>query len=291
MKRRFPEMIEDENRELKNKLVDLRERLNQIYSQSALDAHKSKAFESELSLYTKASEHAHHERMEAIGLQYNVTKFGLAMLTVLMAVTAYGFFLHIILGLLILLAAGVISCGFMYLLLAGEIRARRAGEFCRELEVYFKQYRWAAENAEALHLPDIPLWEEYRSSWNKDLFAAGPYGRTAVYAPFRMVITLMDISALGYLVYSFAAHGTAFSWIVIVASSFAWVMAVTLHMLLVNTVINTLPVRLSGERTTEYQKKRFSWHPATWFTLIELFLALDIIFPQAVKKTARKKSD
>jgi hypothetical protein len=288
LKRRYHEMLEDEHIALKNKITELRERLNQIYSQSALDAHKSKAFEGEFSLYLKASEHAHHERMEGIRLQRDGIKFGLVMLTVLTAFMVYGFSLHLLLGMLILLGFGIISCGFMYLLLAGEIQTRRAGEYCRELEAYFKQYRWSTEQAEPLHLTGIPLWEEYRGTWDNDLFAAGPYEKTAVYAPFRIVITLVDVSALGYLIYSFLSHGAEISWTVMATSGIVWAVAVTLQMLLVNTIITTLEKRPSNERPEAYQKNKISWNPGTWLTLIELFLNLDIIFPQESKKVAKK---
>ena len=47
-------MPEDENIALRNKIAEFKARLNQIYSQAAIDANKSKAFESEFSLYLKA---------------------------------------------------------------------------------------------------------------------------------------------------------------------------------------------------------------------------------------------
>lgn len=277
-------MREDENIALKNKITELKERLNLIYSQSAIDANKSKAFESEFSLYLKACEHACTERMEGMRLQHDATKFGLAILTLVLAFTVYVFSMQILLGMLVLLGFGVISCGFMYLLLTAEIRMMRAGEYCSELEAYFKRYRWSTEHSEALNLPGIPLWEEYRSKWGKDLFTEGPYGRTAVYAPFRIAMTLADLSAFVYLVYSFIARDI--SWIGMITSCIVWVVAVTVQILLINVIINKVGRRMAieKERLQEYQKREIGRQPGTWGDVLTLFLNLDIIFPGETKK-------
>jgi len=274
-------MFDDENIALKNKITELKERLNQIYSQSALEAGKSKAFESEFSLYAKACEHARSEQREGIRLQHDATKFGLALLTLFLAFTVYLFDIHILLGMLMLLGSGVISCGFMYMLLAGEIRITRAGEYCLELEAYFKRYRWATEQKEALALPGIPLWEEYRSTWGQDLFSEGPYGRTALYAPFRIAMTLTDLLAFVYLVYSFVAHRSELSWIIMIIGGIIWVMAVTVQMLFVHAILNKGDRKLAmgKEGTAECQKKETGLQPGTWGNILRLFLCLDIIFP------------
>ncbi|HAM53172.1 MAG TPA: hypothetical protein DCP92_21655 [Nitrospiraceae bacterium] len=279
-------MLEDENISLKNKISELKERLNQIYSQSAIEASKSKAFESEFSLYLKACEHAQSERMEGIRLQQDATKFGLAVLTLVLTFAIYIFNIHILLGMLVLLGFGVISCGFMYLLLAGEIRIAKAREYCLELEAHFKRYRWSTQQNEALSLPVIPLWEEYGSKWERDLFAEGPYGKTATYAPFRISMTLTDLLAFVYLTYAYIAHRSELSWITMIIGCIAWVMAVTVQMLLVNTIINKVGRRLARGKETleEYSKKGIDWQPDTWGNILRLFLALDIIFPKEIKK-------
>ena len=165
-------MLEDENIALRNKIAEFKERLNQIYSQAAIDANKSKAFESEFSLYLKACEHANKEGTDGFRLQHDATKFGLTILVVILAFTVYLFNMHIIFGMFVLLGFGFISCGLMYLILAGEIRITRAGEYCAKLEAYFKQYRWTSEHNASANLPEMPLWEEYRKKWGKDLFGA-----------------------------------------------------------------------------------------------------------------------
>jgi hypothetical protein len=279
-------MFEDENRALKNKITELKERLNQIYSQSALEAGKSKAFESEFSLYVKACEHARSEQMEGVRLQHDATKFGLAVLTLFFVITVYCFTRHVLLGVLMLLGYGAVSCGFMYMLLAGEIRITRAREYCLALETYFKRHRWASEQKEALALPGIPLWEGYRSAWRKDLFSEGLYGRTALYAPFRIALTLADLLAFAYLGYSFIAHRSEFSWITMTIGCIAWVMAVAVQMLLVHAIINKGDRRLTmeKERPEEYPKEEIGRRAVTWGTMLRLFLGLDIIFPEEIQK-------
>ncbi|MGD0884757.1 MAG: hypothetical protein ABSA46_07785 [Thermodesulfovibrionales bacterium] len=279
-------MLENENISLRNKITELKERLNQIYSQSAIEANKSKAFESEFSLYVKACEHARSEGIEGIRLQHDATKFGLAVLTVVLAFTVYIFNLHILLGTLILLGFGVISCGFMYLLLSGEIRIARAKGYCLELEAYFKRHRWSAEQNEALTLPGIPLWEEYRSKWEKDFFAEGPYEKTAIYAPFRIAMTVTDLLAFVYLGYSFIAHRSELSWITMIIGCIIWIIAVTIQMLLVHAIINKVGrgLETGEERPEVYQKREIGWQLGTWGTILKLFLDLDIIFPKEIKK-------
>jgi hypothetical protein len=280
-------MFEDENILLKNKIAELKERLNKIYSQSAIDANKSKAFESEFSLYLKACELARDERLNGMRLQHDVTKFGLAVLTAALAFSVYVFNMNILLYALILLGFGGISCGFLYVLLAGEIRIKRAGEYCIELEAYFKRYRWSTELNEALNLAKMPLWEEYRSKWDKDIFVKGPYRRTAVYAPFRIAITLTDALALVYLIHSFISHGAERSWIVLIISCMVWIAAVTIQMLFVNTVINKVDRRLAAEeeRPEKYRKDEIRWDPGTWINILKLFFNLDILFPKEIKKS------
>ena len=236
-------------------------------------------------------EHARSEQTEGIRLQHDATKFGLAVLTLFLAFTVYLFTLHILLGMLMLLGSGIISCGFMYVLLAGEIRITRAGEYCLELEAYFKRYRWATEQKEALTLPGIPLWEEYRSRWGKDLFAEGPYGRTALYAPFRIAMTLTDLLAFVYLVYSFIAHRSELSWITMVIGCIAWGMAVAVQMLFVHAIINKGDRRLAmgKEGPAEYQEKETGRQPGAWSTILKLFLGLDILFPEEIKPEEIKK--
>jgi hypothetical protein len=282
-------MIEEENIMLKNKIAELKERLNQIYSQSAVDANKSRAFESEFSLYVKSCERARNEITEGIRLQHDVTKFGLAGLAVALAFTVYAFSVHTLLYTLILLGFGFISCGFMYLLLAGQMRIRRAEEYCDQLEAYFKRHRWSTGIFETLNLGGMPLWEEYRRKWDKDIFVRGPYRKTAVYAPFRITITFTDLLALVYLFYSFISRGAEKSWTILIIGCIAWGMLVIVQMLLVNTIINKVDKRLSIEEETpeKHRKGEISWDPGTWLNVLKLFLDLDIIFPKEIGRSAQ----
>jgi hypothetical protein len=286
-------MLKDENIKLKNKIAELKERITQIYSQFAVDATKSRVFENEFSLYLKACDHARNERLEGIRLQYDVTKFGLVISTLVLAFTVYIFNLHIISGMLIFLGFGFILCGFMYLLLAGEIRIARAGEYCRGLETFFKRHRWSTEKDEAVNLPSIPLWEEYRSKWEEDLFPEGPYGKTAVYAPFRIAMTLIDLCAIVYLIYIFIARRPEISWFLLIISCIVWILAVTVQMLLVNGIINKVDGKLAPEkeRLSEYQKREIGWQPNTWMIIVRLFFNQDIIFPKKKKEKIEVLAD
>ena len=136
-------MLEEENIALKNKIVELKQRLNQIYTESFMDVKQSRVFENEFSLYLKACEHARIERGESIKQQNDVIKIGLTFLIAASALTDYFFKIYIYFGMLILLGLGFLACGFMYLLLFAEIRIIRAGNYCTELETYFKNYRWS----------------------------------------------------------------------------------------------------------------------------------------------------
>ncbi|HET6513744.1 MAG TPA: hypothetical protein VFG09_01170 [Thermodesulfovibrionales bacterium] len=268
---------ENENIALRNKITELRERLNQIYSQSALEANRSKAFESEFSLYVKACEHARSERTEGIRLQHDVTKFGLILTTLFLASTVYLFSLDTLLGMFILLGSAFVLCGLLYLLLAGEIRITRAGDYCNELEAYFRRHRWSAEQQSTLHLSEIPLWEEYRGRWGKDLSDEGRYGKTAVYLPLRTAMTVTDLFALGYILHSVIAHRSETSPVALILGGITWVAAVTVQMLLVNAIMRGPETEREGVKGN--QEKRISRQPATWITIPRLFFLADIMFP------------
>jgi hypothetical protein len=276
-------MFEDENENiaLRNKIAGLKERLNQIYSQAAIDANKSKAFESEFALYLRACERADKEGMDGFRLQHDATKFGFAILVVILAFTAYLFNMHIIFGMSVLLGFGFISCGLMYLVLTGEIRITRAEEYCTELESYLKQHRWSSEHNASANLPVMPLWGEYRKKWGNDLFIRGLHEKTAIYGPLRIAMTLTDILAFVYLAHSFVVHRSDIPWIVMIISCLAWVTAVTVQVLLVDAMINKVDRRLGKEKEglQIYQKRTIGRRPGTWLNILKMFLNLDIIFP------------
>jgi hypothetical protein len=279
-------MPEDENIALRNKIAELKERLNQIYSQAAVDANKSKTIESEFSLYLKACEHAGNEGRDGLRLQHDATRFGFAILVLALAFTAYLFTMHTIAGMVVLLGFGFIPCGLMYMILAGEIRITRAGEYCAQLEAYFKQYRWSSEHNTSANLPEMPLWEEYRKNWGNDLFTRGLYEKKAVYAPLRIAMTLTDMLALVCLAHSFVVYRPEISWTAMIMSCLAWVMVVTVQILLVDAIINKVDMRREEEKEglQGYQKTTISRQPGTWVNIFKLFLGIDIIFPAEEKK-------
>ncbi len=284
-------MEEDEKTlELKNKISELKQRLTQIYAQYFTDTSKSRVFETEFSLYLKACENARNEISESRKQQYDVTKIGLSILVALSALTIFLFKLQVLLGMLILLGFGFSACGFMYLLLVAEIRIKRATQFCTELETYFQRHRWSTELKENLNLPDMPLWGEYVGKWDKDVFAEGHFEKKALYGPFRIIITLIEISALVYVIQSFIAQEPKLTSSVLIVCLTVWVVAVIAQILLVHSIIDKVDIELQSlekDRPEELIKKEITWKPHTWINILRLFLFLDI----AVPKTLRKSGD
>ncbi len=273
--------------ELKNKIAELKQRLNQIYAQYFTDTGKSRVFETEFSLYLKACEHARNEISESLKLQYDVTKIGLFILIGACAVTFYLFKVYILFGILVFPGFGFCACGFMYLLLAGEIKIARASEFCVELETYFQRFRWSTELKESLNLPDIPLWGDYSRKWNKDVFDEGRFGEKALYAPFRIIITFVDLLALVYAFQLFLFKEYNINFSIFIACLILWVIAVIMQIFLVNSILNKVDIRLRwiGEKRPEEVKKQgINWAPHTWINIIRLFLLIDLIFPKQTVK-------
>jgi hypothetical protein len=173
----------------------------------------------------------------------------------------------------------------MYLILAGEIRITRAGGYCDELEAYFKQYRWSSEHNASANLPGMPLWEEYRKKWGNDLITHGLYEKTAVYAPLRIAMTLTDLLAFVYLAHSFVVYRSEIEWIVMIISCLAWVLVVTVQVLLVDAIINKVDMRLEKEKQgLQGYQRRIGRQRGTWVNILKLFLNIDIIFPTEIKK-------
>ena len=274
---------------LKNKIAELKQRLNQIYAQYFTDTSKSRVFETEFSLYLKACEHARDEISECLKFQYDVTKIGLFILIGASALTFYLFKVYIFFGMLIILGFGFCACGLMYLLLAGEIKIAKASEFCIELETYFQRYRWSTELKEILNLPDIPLWGEYARKWNKDLFDEGHFEKKALYAPFRIIMTLVDFLALVYVIQLFIFQEYNINFSIFIACLILWVVAVILQSLLVNSILNKVDRRLQQireKRPQEVKKQDINWDPRTWINILRLFLLLDLIFPKLLKTSS-----
>ncbi len=280
-------MEEDEKTvELKNKISELKQRLNQIYAQYFTDTSKSRVFETEFSLYMKACENARNEMSESLKLQYDVMKIGLSVLIAASALTIYLFKSSILFGMLILLGFGFFACSFMYLLLAAEIRIMRAYGFCAELETYFQTKRWSTELKEKLDLPDIPLWVEYAGKWDKDVFSEGRFEKKALYAPFRIVITLMDLLAFLYVFQAFIFRESNMTPFVFIICLILWVVAVVLQILIVHSVINRVDTKLQWvkkDKPEELTTKEINWDPHTWINILKLFLVLDVIFPRTLK--------
>jgi hypothetical protein len=273
--------------ELKNKVAQLKQRVNQIYAQYFTDTSTGRVFETEFSLYLKACEHARNQINENLKHQYDITKTGLFVLIGASALTFYLFKIYILLGMLILLGFGFCACGFMYLLLAGEIKIAKASEFCAELETYFQRFRWSTELKESLNLPAVPLWDDFSGKWDKDVFKGGHFGERILYAPFRVIITLVDLLALAYASQLFLLREHNINPGIFIACLVLWVIAVILQFFLVDSILNKVDIRLrsnGAKRTGEDRNQGITRDPHTWLNIIRLFLLLDLIFPgQTVK--------
>ena len=281
-------MDEDEKTiELKNKISELKQRLTQLYAQYFTDTSKSRVFEAEFSLYLKACENARNEISENRKQQYDITKIGLSSLVALSALTIFFFKLQVLLGMLTLLGFGFSACGFMYLLLVAEIRIKRATQFCAELETYFQRHRWSTELKEKLNLPDIPLWGEYVSKWDKDIFREGHFEKKAIYGPFRIIIALIEISALVYVIQAFISQEPKLTSSVMIVCLIVWVASVIAQILLVHSILDRVDIKLQWiekDRPEDLMKREINWKPHTWMNILRLFLVLDIIFPEGIKK-------
>ena len=281
-------MDEDEKTiELKNKISELKQRLTQLYAQYFTDTSRSRVFEAEFSLYLKACENARNEISENRKQQYDITKIGLSSLVALSALTIFFFKLQVLLGMLTLLGFGFSACGFMYLLLVAEIRIKRATQFCAELETYFQRHRWSTELKEKLNLPDIPLWGEYVSKWDKDIFREGHFEKKALYGPFRIIIALIEISALVYVIQAFISQEPKLTSSVMIVCLIVWVASVIAQILLVHSILDRVDIKLQWiekDRPEDLMKREINWKPHTWINILRLFLVLDIIFPESIKK-------
>ena len=281
-------MSDDEQAvELKNKIARLKQRLNRLYAQYFTDTSESKVFETEYSLYLKACEHARSEISESLIHQHDITKWGLFILVAASALTFYLFKAYILFGMLVLLGFGFCACGFMYLLLSGEIKIARASQFCSEMEDYFQRFRWSTELKESLNLPDIPLWSDFSRKWDKNVFDESRFGEKVVYAPFRIVITLLDLFALAYLSQMFLFKEQNITSGILIGCLVLWVIAVILQILLIDSILNKVDIRLrrSGEgQPGQIGRRGISREPQTWTNIIRLFLLLDLIFPKKAVK-------
>jgi hypothetical protein len=286
-------MHEDEPAAAKDRITDVKQRLQQIYTESFSDINRSKVFEYEFSLYLKACADAREERIAHLKLQHSTTRIGLATLLAAAGLVLYFFSGHVLVCTFLLLAAGFFSCGFMYMLLAGETGVLRTGRYCFDLERFFKRHRWSGEEHEKLHLPTMPLWEEYRAAWDGDVFDERPYGRTALYAPLRIAITALDMLALAFLLYTYVTGPAEKSAAVYVAACAVWAAAVIAQMLFVHAIINKIGFALeSAEKSGAERPEELVLGPgaATVGTIVKLFFLSDLIAPQVAPFPGRIRS-
>jgi hypothetical protein len=278
--------MEDEKTiELKNKISELKHRLNQMYAQYFSDTREGRTFETEFSLYVKASEYARRERSEHLHLQFDILKTGIIMLVASSALIVFLFRQYILFSTFFLLGLGFFACGFMYLILSAEIRIARADGFCSALGKYFQQYRWSTESKQNLHLPEIPLWEEYATRGDRTSFRSSRCENQALYTPFRIAISFIDLLALVFIIQSLISGDAAISRLGLAICLCIWLLIVLVHMLLVHALVNHAEIIRKAEdkdisEDAHTEKRRRA--PFSWLHIPRLFFLLDIIVPKAV---------
>lgn len=277
-------MEDDKSGESKDKLSELKHRLNQMYAQYFSDTKEGRVFESEFSLYAKASEHARREQSQHIGLQHGILKSGITMLIVSSAFIIYLFRQYPLFSTFFLLGLGFLACGCMYLLLSAEIRIARAERFCSDLAHYFQSHRWNTDSKQELHLPEMPLWEEYAISADRVSSRSRRCEKQALYTPFRIAISFVDLLALAFLAQSMISGETTIRSLGLIGSFILWFAAVPAHMLLVRSLL-THAERVHDQQdtdSTEDDKTEKTYlDPGSRTQIPRLFFLLDLIFPKA----------
>ncbi|MGE5238093.1 MAG: hypothetical protein ACM3ON_04750 [Chloroflexota bacterium] len=277
-------MYDDETSALKNKIAELKDRLQQIYAESFGDINRAKLFEHEYSLFLKACEHVRDERRDCLSRQNAATRAGLSVLLAVAALSFYLFSGNVLMCTFVLLLVGFFACGFMYLLLAEEMKASRASRYCADLEAFFRRHRWSTEENQRLNLPTMPLWEDFRAKWEGDLARRGWGGKAALYSPFRVVITSVDLVALANGLYFFIVHPQEASPAVFAAAGAVWIVAVVAQMLIVGSLLSGVAgvVREAEEDADETSERRtITLSPGTWVNIVRFFFLLDIVAPRA----------
>jgi hypothetical protein len=271
---------DDKSAESKNKIAELKHRLNQMYAQYFSDTREGKMFESEFSLYATASEHALREKYEQLRLQHRILKTGMLMLFASAALVIFLFRESILFSTFFLLGLGFLACGFIYLMLSADIRIARAERFSSDLAHYFQQHRWNTETKQNLHLPAMPLWERYVSETDRTAYQDVRCENHALHVPFRIAISLIDLFALAVLVQSLISGGNTTGRAVAAGCFILWIAAVAAHMMLVYALVrHTERVRepLRRDNAKGPQRER----PRSWIQILRIFFLLDIIFPKA----------
>jgi hypothetical protein len=285
-------MEEEKTTELKNKITELKQRLNQMYAQYFSDTREGKAFETEFSLYVEACEHARREKSEHLRQQYQIMKTGMIMLISSAAFILFLFKQHILLSTVFLLGLGFFACGFMYLVLSAEIRIARTERFCTALARYFQQYRWSSETKQNLHLPEIPLWEEYTTERDAVSLRSRHCENQALYTLFRIAISFIDMLALVVLIQAAISGDPSVNKVGLIVCFIVWFATVLLQMSLVYSLLNhaeAVRAQEDKDSTEGIRTEKMFLTLRSWTHLLRLFFLLDSISPKAPRTGKRNE--
>lgn len=274
-------MEDEKTDELKNKISELKHRLNQLYAQYFSDTREGRVFESEFSLYMKAAESARREKTQLIKLQFATVQIGMIVLIAFAALTMVLFRQQIFFSAFFLLGLGFFACGFLYLLVLADIKIARADRFCSDLGSYFRQHRWGTEIKKNLRLPDIPLWEEYGSQSPQTDPRSRRCERHALYTPLRIAISFIDLLVLAMLIQTWLSGNPVISRTIMICYLILWFGTTALHMLLVDALTARAETTHDQEMTRRTYLDKITNIPSELMKIPRLFLLLDILFPKA----------
>lgn len=247
--------------------------------------YKNDNFETECFLYLKAYDNARNEIDTSIKLQYDTVKIGFTALSVISTLLAgFLYYEHPMLTALILLFIGLLTCGFLFMLLTGEIRIMRAGGFCKKLEASFQTHPQIAKVQKKFVCPPI-LWEEFITRWNKGMFIKQVhYERKTLYAPFRILITVIDLLVLAFIFRMCQQTRLVLNEFIICC--IIWIIIVSAQVYLIYFIVIRFEMRLEAffeQKSEAPDSKLITWNPKSWINFLKLFLILDILFPKGFK--------
>lgn len=279
-------MRDEENVALKNKVAELKERLGQIYTQSSMEAGRSKVFDHEFSLYLKACEPARAEIRDGARSQHEITGFGVTLLILSLGLVLYFFFDRVTMGLILLLCLGFAACGLMFSLLREEIRSSRGRGYCAQLEQFLKSERWSHQGVSDVRLPQMPLWEEYRTTAEEAREPEHKSG-TSVFTPMRIMLLMTNVIALLYLVQGLALRRAELSWTLPTALGILWLTAVIGQMLLLRTIFRRAEAAIEGQDAISPRRPDGLLSAGTWISMVSRFFLADLFLPAGRKRRPR----
>lgn len=222
---------------------------------------------------------------ESIKQQYQSYNIGLTFLGLLIP-SAIAFFLinwqavGPVVSVVIMSAIGCIACGFLYLLLTGEIRIMRGAAFCKNAEHHWVEHEGIDGKDPCSEL----LWEHYVVHWNARTWGKKGRGhhfeRRTLYMPFRILISVTDFVAAAFVLLGLfpqlAPHlmsADTFGVETRIASIVVWIAVTLLHVRILDIVLNRVNDLIEGSPSED----------PGWLRMFKVFCLFDVIRPKLRK--------